>query len=101
MGDPTIFKNKKRELFLLSNLDHKTLKINLDKKIYQIDLPEIILNGADIHHNAKFLTNFIGNDSNYLEKHIEQLTAININGLLRSDSTRIPNRFKKQDASYK
>ncbi len=95
MGDPTMFNSCQRGLFLLTNANAETLKIDHTKPLRQIDLQKVILNGADIEHNAKFLTDFIGNDTNYIETHIEQLTSININGLLRSDTTRIPKEFRK------
>lgn len=95
MGNPTMFNDSERGLFLLSNSSNDLLKIENKNPIYQIDLPKIILNGADIQHNARFLTDYINSDISYLEKHIEQLTAININGLLRSDTTRIPKKFNK------
>ena len=82
-------------IFLLSNSSNDLLKIKDQNPIYQIDLPKIILNGANIQHNAKFLTDYINSDISYLEKHIEKLTAININGLLRSDTIRIPKKLKK------
>ena len=90
-----MFKNNERGLFLLSNTGNDLLKISPEKPLYQIDLPKLILNGAGIQHNAKFLTDYIGNDINYLENHIKELTAINVNGLLRSDTTRIPQEFRK------
>lgn len=95
MGNPAMFKNNERGLFLLSNTGNDLLKISPEKPLYQIDLPKLILNGAGIQHNAKFLTDYIGNDINYLENHIKELTAINVNGLLRSDTTRIPQEFRK------
>ncbi len=82
MGDPTITNNTgKRELYIMSN---RNLKIKKDTILYQIDLPRIILNGAKVEHNLKFLSDFIKGDKNeYIKKNALSITEINTNGLLR------------------
>ncbi len=88
MGNPSMFKGTgKRGLYLLSSATNKELSICTSKPLYQIDLPKIILNGAKIEHNLKFLTDYIqGNKEEYLKNNILQITEINTNGLLRLKS---------------
>lgn len=87
MGDPSMFPNpEKRSLYVISN-GGKNITKNSTAPYYQIDLPHIILNGAEIEHNAKFLTDFItGNKQEYIKNHLAQITEININGLLRTEA---------------
>ncbi|MCO6523442.1 MAG: sulfatase-like hydrolase/transferase [Candidatus Schmidhempelia sp.] len=56
-----------RSLYLISNADTKTLNHEESDTLYQIDLPRIILNGAQINSNAKFLTDYLSRDGNKLE----------------------------------
>ncbi len=83
MGDPTMFKNSgERSLYIISNSDNAFLNLGRSDSIYQIDLPKIILKGADVKNNLKFLTDFIkGNKNKYIEENIGLLTAINTNGI--------------------
>lgn len=87
MGDPSIFKETgERKLYLISNssLPRK------NQKIYQIDLPRIILNGAGIKHNIQFLSDFIPHDVNsFISKNIAQLTAVNTSGIKKYRSSYI------------
>lgn len=85
MGDPLIFKNTgKRGLYLITNAKKTDIKITPTEKLYQIDLPKIILNGAKIEHNQKFFTDYIsGNKDDYIRENILKLTAINTSGLSR------------------
>lgn len=50
---------KERKLYLLTNAQTQDLKKTTDQTIYQIDLPRLILNGAQIETNAKFLTDYL------------------------------------------
>jgi len=81
MGDATIFKETgKRSLYLITNAEKQAT----DTSLYQIDLPKMILEGAEVKSNAKFLTDYIsGNKNQFILDHINKLTAINTSGLLR------------------
>ncbi len=81
MGNPSMFdKTGKRGLFLITNSD--STKIN-NQPIYQIDLPNVLLNGAEIKHNLKFLTNYINTDKEqYIKQNMRKITDINTNGIL-------------------
>lgn len=68
-----------RALYVLTNADPEETQYPLDKEINQIDLAKLILNGAGIQHNAKFLTDFIkGEDKNaFLRKNNKNLLRLN------------------------
>lgn len=88
MGDPSIFENKnERSLYVITN--SKKNKIKNNEKIFQIDLPNIILDGADIKHNAHFLADYIElkslNKKIYIKDNINEITALNTSGYLRYD----------------
>jgi len=60
MGDPSMFhEEKERGLYVISNSDLKTSTTDPSNNLYQIDLPNIILNSSDVDHNVKFLSEFI------------------------------------------
>lgn len=64
-----------RELFILTNS-----KIDIKgKNLFQIDLPRIIIDGAKIKTNAKFLTDFIINKDKikYLKKNGRNIVRLN------------------------
>ncbi len=86
-----------RGLYLLTNASKEDLDVEKDVPIDQIDLPKLILKGAGIKHNAKFLTDYItGSKGMYLEKNINKINAVNTSGLLRlssSDFKNDPYRF--------
>ncbi|NQY05457.1 MAG: sulfatase-like hydrolase/transferase [Flavobacteriaceae bacterium] len=83
MGDPTLFEDpQNRSLYLISNTEQDSTL--LQQELYQIDLPKLILKGAEIEHNQKFLTDYISGDKNqFIKKNILKLSEINTNGLLR------------------
>ncbi len=95
MGDPSMFKNTgERGLYVITNSENQNKKKNDSTKLYQIDLPKIILDGAKIEHNLKFLTDYIEGDKNqYIKDNLLELTEINTNGLLRIDAKPF---FKKE-----
>ena len=67
-----------RSLYLLTNADSEAIGYPESDAIFQIDIPKIILDGAGIQHNAKFLTDYIqDSDKNAFlaknDKHILQL----------------------------
>jgi len=85
MGDASIFNmSNERGLYIITNAMINDLQLEKDRKKYQIDLPNIVLNGANIKHNVNFLTGYISGDkSQYLKTNRLELTEINTNGLLR------------------
>jgi len=109
MGDPSLFKNTgNRGLYLITNADNNLNPIPSEKQ-YQIDLPNMILNGAEIKHNLKFLTDYISGDKDkYLRENINNITAINTTGFSRRNSRKfiIPkiskhyNKYKKDTLRY-
>ena len=68
-----------RKLFLITN---SVPKIK-DEKLYQIDLPKIILDGAKVKHNAKFLTDFITDKDKikYVNSNMLNITRLNKSSL--------------------
>jgi len=48
-----------RSLYLLTNANTDNIDKAINEDIYQVDLPKLFLNGADVQHNAQFLTDFI------------------------------------------
>ncbi len=82
-GTPTIshLSQKERRLYLLTNASEKTLQKTTDQTIYQIDLPRLILNGADVKTNAKFLTDYLPttpfDKKRFIEKNKTHIATIN------------------------
>ncbi|MCF4102112.1 sulfatase-like hydrolase/transferase [Gillisia sp. M10.2A] len=91
MGDPNMFKDSgERSLFIISNSNNELINQNKSTPIYQIDLPKIILQGAGVDNNLKFLTDFIKGDKNkFIEENIGLITTINTNGISRINSNPI------------
>ncbi|NHF59087.1 sulfatase-like hydrolase/transferase [Flavobacteriaceae bacterium TP-CH-4] len=50
---------EERSLYVITNSEAVRSTYRLNQDIYQIDLPKLILDGAGVKHNAKFLTDFI------------------------------------------
>ena len=77
----------KRQLYLLTNVDEKKLPRSTTDTIYQIDLPHIILDGAEIKTNAKFLADFIKteNINDFIDKNRVKLTTLNNASLTRNN----------------
>lgn len=73
-GTPTInrLSQKERKLYLLTNARTQDLQKTPDQTIYQIDLPRLILNGAQIESNAKFLTDYLTKPNFDKKQFIEQ-----------------------------
>ncbi|OCG06692.1 hypothetical protein A9G13_10570 [Gilliamella sp. wkB178] len=63
---------KERKLYLLTNAAAQDLQKTPDQTIYQIDLPRLILNGAQIETNAKFLTDYLNTENFDKKQFIEQ-----------------------------
>lgn len=85
MGDPSMFNaTGERELYLLTNAQLNELGVQDSVTVNQIDLPKLILNGAGVEHNAKFFTDAIeGNKNAFIERNLNQITALNISGFQR------------------
>lgn len=68
-----------RSLYLLTNANPEELGYPKNENIYQIDLPKIILKGAQVEHNVKFLTDFIQNPDKrvFLSKNDRALLQLN------------------------
>ncbi len=81
MGSANLFKKGiDRSLYFITN------STNLDdfenEEFYQIDIPKLILKGAEINHNQKFLTDIIGDDKEiFIKNNIEKITSVNVSGL--------------------
>lgn len=110
MGNDAIFDGTgERGLFLLTNASKNKLKIKNNEKLYQLDIPKLLLNGSDIKHNGMFLTDYIKEDKNkFVEDHITQLTTLNLSGFLRFEQepylipkkTTYYNEYKKDTLRY-
>jgi len=68
-----------RALYLLTNANPNELGVSDPGSINQIDVPKLILEGAEVKNNAKFLTDFIsGVDKNaFLKKNAKSLLQLN------------------------
>ena len=86
MGSDTIFDGTgERGLFILTNAPKKNIDTYKNQTLYQIDLPKIIMDGAQIKHNATFLTDYvIGDKIEFIKDNIGTLTALNISGFSRT-----------------
>src|SRR5699024_2688844 len=65
-----------RHLYLLTNATADVLGKSVTEEIYQIDLIRLILRGAQIKHNATFLTDFIDkriDKRQFIERHKAQI----------------------------
>lgn len=103
MGNPKIFEGTgDRSLYIMTNAGNKQLSVINNNTLYQIDLPNIFLDGAGITHNAKFLTDYISGDKNkYIKENIITLTSLNNRGLLRTNSKPFTATLSKHYESYK
>jgi glycerophosphoryl diester phosphodiesterase len=101
MGDPSIFKDLgERGLYLITN---SGMIKESNETIYQIDLPKIILNGSNIKHNLKFLTDYIPKEKGaYINNNILTITEINTNGILNPSIEAFnPDNVSKNFVNYK
>jgi phosphoglycerol transferase MdoB-like AlkP superfamily enzyme len=82
-GTPTInrLSQKERKLYLLTNASIQDLQKTPDQTIYQIDLPRLILNGAQVASNGKFLTDYLSapnfDKKQFIEKNKANIATIN------------------------
>ena len=71
-------KTQKRALYLLTNEKFDSLPYGIKKPIQQIDLPRLILSGANVQTNAKFLSDFIDVDkSKFIKDNLNNILAVN------------------------
>lgn len=86
MGDASMLDlSKERGLYLLTNASVDSLRLISSETIYQVDLPKLILAGAGIKHNAKFLSDYVSGDKErFIKENLSVLTELNTSGLLRS-----------------
>ena len=82
-------KEKARRIYLITNIKEASLPKNTQERLYQIDLPQMIINGARIKTNAKFLSDFIPhkNYDTFLNAHKVDLTILNSASLIKKDFT--------------
>jgi len=83
MGSPISFDDVgARSLYMLTNASKEHLKDT--NNLYQIDIPNIVLDGAHIKHNAVFLTdNISGNKNQFIKDHLQELISLNTSGISR------------------
>lgn len=78
---PVIEKLRKseRQSYLITNVDEKILPKKTSDTLYQIDLPRMIVNGAEIKTNAKFLRDYIKQTDyiKFLNENRVKLTTLN------------------------
>lgn len=74
-----------RKLFLLTNIAKSKFSKSVSETIYQIDLPKLIIEGAEIKTNAIFLTDFIKNKNkiNFLESNTDNIVKLNTASLTK------------------
>ncbi|WP_392561353.1 LTA synthase family protein [Orbus sturtevantii] len=77
-GTQTIANLSQRErfLYLLTNANSTDLAMDVKSTIYQIDLPRIILDGAGIKTNARFLTDYLDHTIDKKQFIIDHKSAI-------------------------
>jgi phosphoglycerol transferase len=80
-------KKEERSSLLISNADSNVLGRKPGQPVYIIELPRLILDGAGISSNARFLTDFIDekNLSGFTARNAPKLTALNQASVHRFD----------------
>lgn len=85
-GTPTIAKlsTKPRSLYVITNANKEDLGqyASLPNNIYQLDMPRIILDGAEIKSNARFWTDYLNeqkvtNRAEYVERVLTDIATLN------------------------
>jgi glycerophosphoryl diester phosphodiesterase len=93
-----------RGLFFLTNADPKNLPFERNEKIYQLDLPRLIIDGAEINTNASFLTDYIErmNIEEYLASNVNRMAQLNEAAISRENfSGDLEIRLNKSGLSIK
>ena len=83
-----VFVRAQRSMYMITNAPAEKFGKPSGQSIHPIDLPKMILQGADVRSNARFLVDFIpaGEDINaYLANNREKLTALNSSALHREN----------------
>jgi phosphoglycerol transferase len=72
-------KKKERKLYLITNVSENKLSKKVSEKIFQIDLPRLIVDGAEINSNVKFLTDYISNNdiNTFIKQNKIKITNLN------------------------
>lgn len=85
MGSGSIFEGTgKRSLYIITNAPRENFRLPDPGRLYQIDMPKIILDGASIQHNAHFLTDYAPEDKiKFIKENKFNITALNIAGVNR------------------
>lgn len=75
----SLLKQNKRQLYLLTSAEPSQFKQSTDSQIDQTDLPQLILQGAGIETNAKFLSDFINQESTkeFIKNNDTKIAAVN------------------------
>ncbi len=66
-----------RGMYLITNVKENKFTYDTKEAIYQIDIPKIILEGAGVKHNVKFLTDFIDDPEAFIKAEKTGLLALN------------------------
>jgi phosphoglycerol transferase len=89
MGEKDIFDktNEKRVLWMMTNANKKDLHID-PNNFYQTDILSNILSGAEIKHNAKFLSDIIGKEDKqkFISENRKIITALNSAAIIRENT---------------
>ena len=90
MGSAKLFEGTgERGLYLLTNATN--LESYRKAPLYQIDLPKMVMDGAEIKHNLTFLTDYITGDKNeFIQKNINELTTLNLSGFALEKPAYVP-----------
>lgn len=74
-----------RSLYFLSNVPENQLGYSTSKSVFQIDIPKLILKGAEVQHNVSFFTDFIDEKDKltFIEKNQANILALNEASLQR------------------
>ena len=85
MGGDKIFEGTgDRGLYMITNANKENIGLDEAKEIYQLDIPKMILNGSEVENNATFLTDYIiGDKERFISDYINDITSVNVNGLMR------------------
>ncbi len=99
MGDPSLFDGTgERGLYLISNAPEKDISVKDRDNLYQIDLAKMILKGALIQNNEKFMTDYLPKKKDlFIQKNVNLLTSVNSSGLMRFYSNKIRDTKDDED----
>lgn len=81
-GTETIIRlsQQPRQLYVITNSSEETLQRQTTETLYQMDLPRLILNGAQVKSNALFLSDFLAHNQDkrqFVEQHKPQIATVN------------------------